>query len=73
VLYVAELGVSDIRRIDPAGNVTTVAGGGSLKLRDGLGVDARFNRPRGLAIDRQRGVLYIADYENFVIRSIAVR
>lgn len=73
VLYVAELGVSDIRRIDPAGNVTTVAGGGSLKLRDGLGVEARFNKPRGLAIDRQRGVLYIADYENFVIRSIAVR
>jgi len=73
VLYVAEFGVSDIRRIDPAGNVTTVAGGGSLKLRDGLGIDARFNMPRGLAIDTQRGVLYIADYENFVIRRIAVR
>jgi sugar lactone lactonase YvrE len=73
VLYVAEFGASDIRRIDPAGNVTTLAGGGGLKLRDGLGVDARFNQPRGLAIDTQRGVLYIADYENFVIRSIAVR
>lgn len=74
VLYVTELGVSDIRRIDPAGNVTTVAGGGgNPKLRDGLGVDARFNKPRGLAIDRQNGVLYIADYENFAIRSIALR
>lgn len=73
VLYVAEFGASDIRRIDPAGNVTSVAGGGSLKLRDGLGIDARFNLPRGLAIDTQRGVLYIADYENFVIRRIAVR
>jgi sugar lactone lactonase YvrE len=72
-LYVAELVVSDIRRIDPAGNVTTLAGGGSLKLRDGPGLEARFNQPRGLAIDTQRGVLYIADYENFVIRSIAVR
>jgi sugar lactone lactonase YvrE len=73
VLYVAELTVSDIRRIDPAGNVTTLAGGGSLKLRDGPGLEARFNQPRGLAIDTQRGVLYIADYENFVIRSIVVR
>ena len=73
VLYVAELTISDIRRIDPAGNVTTLAGGGSLKLRDGPGLDARFNQPRGLAIDTQRGILYIADYENFVIRSIAVR
>lgn len=74
VLYVTELGVSDIRRIDSAGNVTTVAGGGgNPKLLDGLGVDARFNKPRGLAIDRARGVLYIADYENFAIRSIALR
>ena len=73
VLYVAELGLSDIRRIDPARNVTTLAGGGSAKLRDGLGLDARFNMPRGLAIDSQRGILYIADYENFVIRRIAVR
>ena len=74
VFYVAELLASDIRRIDPAGNVTTVAGGGKgLRLRDGLGFDARFNMPRGLAIDTQHGVLYIADYENFVIRRIAVR
>jgi sugar lactone lactonase YvrE len=73
VLYVAEFGASDIRRIDPAGNVTTVAGGVTEKLRDGTGINARFNRPRGLAIDKQRGILYIADYENFVIRRITVR
>jgi sugar lactone lactonase YvrE len=73
VLYVSEFGTSFIRRIDSAGNVTTVTGGGGLKLRDGSGVDARFNQPRGLAIDRQRGILYVADYENFVIRKIALR
>ena len=72
-LYVAELGLNDIRRIDPEGNVTTVAGGGGPKLKDGPGLEARFNLPRGLAIDKQRGILYIADYENFVIRSIALR
>lgn len=73
ILYVSEFGASDIRRIDPAANVTTVAGGGGLKLRDGSGIFSRFNQPRGLAIDKQQGVLYIADYENFVIRAIAVR
>jgi sugar lactone lactonase YvrE len=73
VLYVSEFGTSLIRRIDPAGNATTVTGGGGLKLRDGSGVDARFNQPRGLAIDRQNGFLYVADYENFVIRKIALR
>lgn len=74
VLYVAEFTASEIRRIDSAANVTTLAGGAKgLKLRDGPGIEARFNMPRGLAIDKQRGVLYIADYENFVIRRIAVR
>lgn len=73
VVYVAEWTASEIRRIDPAGNVTTLAGGGTTKLRDGPGVLARFNQPRGLAIDRQRGILCVADYENFVIRKIALR
>ncbi|MEK6324562.1 MAG: hypothetical protein AABN33_23215 [Acidobacteriota bacterium] len=73
VLYVSEFGISDIRRIDAAGNVTTLAGGGALRLRDGSGIEARFNQPRGLAIDRQRGILYVADYENSVIRQIALR
>ncbi|MEK6289138.1 MAG: SMP-30/gluconolactonase/LRE family protein [Acidobacteriota bacterium] len=73
VLYVSEFGASDIRRIDSAGNVTTLAGGLSIKLRDGPGVDAGFNQPRGLAIDIQRGVLYVADYENFAIRKITLR
>ena len=73
VIYVSELGTSDIRRIDPAANVTTVAGGGGDKLRNGVGLLARFNLPRGLTIDRQRGILYVADYENFVIRAVALR
>ncbi|HJZ67040.1 MAG TPA: SMP-30/gluconolactonase/LRE family protein [Blastocatellia bacterium] len=73
VLYAAELGLNDIRRIDPASNVTTLAGGGAVKLRDGAGIDARFAQPRGLAIDRARGILYVADYENFVIRKISLR
>lgn len=72
-LYVSEFGSGDIRRIDPAGNVTTLAGGGGNKLRDGPGLFARFNFPRGLAIDTQNGILYIADYENFAIRKIALR
>ena len=74
VLYVSELDGNSIRRIDPAGDVTTLAGTGIFKkFRDGDGRKATFNGPRGLAIDRQKGVLYVADYENFRIRSIALR
>lgn len=72
-LYVSEVGGNIIRTIDASGNVSTLAGGGSSKFRDGPGIDAKFDNPRGLAIDRQRRVLYVADYENFRIRSIQLQ
>jgi sugar lactone lactonase YvrE len=72
-LYVSEVFGSDIRRIDPSGNVSTLAGDGSFRFKDGPGVDARFDQPRGLAIDVQRGILYVADTENFRIRKIQLR
>jgi sugar lactone lactonase YvrE len=71
-LYVSDVGSHSIRRIDPDGNVNAFAGGGSSKFRDGTGVDAKFNSPRGLAIDTQRRILFVADTENFRIRSIAL-
>ncbi|MEK6299327.1 MAG: SMP-30/gluconolactonase/LRE family protein [Acidobacteriota bacterium] len=71
-LYVSEVGSSSIRRIDPSGNVNAFVGGGTPKFRDGTGVDSRFRSPRGLAIDTQRRVLYVADTENFRIRSITL-
>jgi sugar lactone lactonase YvrE len=72
-LYVSEVSGSDIRRVDPSGNVSTLAGDGSFKFRDGSGVEARFDQPRGLAIDVQRRILYVADTENFRIRKIQLR
>ena len=72
-LYVSEVFGNDIRRVDSLGNVSALAGGGSFKFRDGLGIDAKFNQPRGLAIDVQRRILYVADTENFRIRKIELR
>ena len=73
VIYVAEVDGNVIRRIDPAGNVSTIAGDPSVtKFRDGEGSRATFNGPRGLAFDAFRNVLYVADYENFRIRAIAL-
>jgi sugar lactone lactonase YvrE len=72
-LYVSEVFGNAIRRVDPSGNVSTLAGDGLARFRDGLGVDARFDSPRGLAIDIQRRILYVADTENFRIRKIELR
>lgn len=69
-LYVADTGNSTIRRITPAGEVTTMAGlAGSTGSSDGSGSAARFDRPASLAIDAD-GNLFVADRGTHVIRKI---
>lgn len=59
-----------IRKITPAGVVTTLAGlAGNPGSDDGSGSVARFDRPRGLACDGS-GNLYVADGNNQTIRKI---
>lgn len=68
--YVADYVNSTIRKITPAGVVTTVAGlawnPGSI---DGPGAAARFKNPTGVAVDAA-GNLYVADFGNDTIRKI---
>ena len=69
-LYVADLGNETIRKITPAGVVTTLAGSTSAAgSQDGTGSGARFNRPSGLAVDAA-GDVFVADTGNDTIRMI---
>src|ERR1035438_8887945 len=70
-VFVAD-GLSDvIRRITPAGVVTTFAGTPGINgSADGTRPAAQFNFPDGLATDAS-GNLYVADSNNFTIRRIA--
>jgi sugar lactone lactonase YvrE len=69
-LYVADEGNSNIRKITPAGLVTTLAGGsGEGGHKDGTGAEARFGAPRSLAA-AEDGTIYVADTDNHVIRKI---
>ncbi len=69
-LYVADTGNHAIRRIDPHGVVTTVAGDGTAGYRDGAAAQARFNGPIGVAVDAS-GQVFVADTYNDRIRVIA--
>lgn len=61
-----------IRRITPAGQVTTLAGGrgGDANSEDGVGSAARFNQPRALAVDAA-GNVFVVDGANHTVRKIS--
>src|SRR6266581_5072188 len=72
-VYVADTYNYTIRKITPAGVVTTLAGlAGSSGSADGTGSAARFNRPSGVATDSS-GNVYVADYGNSTIRRSPLR
>jgi sugar lactone lactonase YvrE len=69
-LYVTENGFSKIRKISPAGVVTTLAGTGTGDAVNGPGALASFRYPSGIVADFY-GNLYVADTNNNLIRKIS--
>ena len=69
-LYVVDNGNHCIRKITPAGTVTTLAGNGSSGSANGNGSAARFNNPFDIAFDVTTGSLFVADNSNYRIRKI---
>jgi hypothetical protein len=69
-LYVADALNSTIRKITPAGSVTTLAGSaGNPGGSDGTGSVAHFYWPYGIALDAD-GILYVTDGMGSAIRKI---
>ena len=70
-VLVSDSAFNAIRHISPSGAVRTLAGVPSTTTgsSDGLGTTARFNQPRGIAIDRDNNV-YVADAGNHTIRKV---
>ena len=69
-VYVADTFNHTIRKVTPGGTVTTLAGlTGVSGSTDGPGSAARFNNPRGVAVD-SAGSVYVADSGNHTIRKV---
>ncbi|HEY5850554.1 MAG TPA: gluconolaconase [Lysobacter sp.] len=71
-VYVADTYNDRIRVIAPDGTVSTLAGGERPGYQDGLGTQARFDTPTGLAIDGF-GRVWVADTRNNAVRRVTPR
>ncbi|HEX8255069.1 MAG TPA: hypothetical protein VF846_18150, partial [Thermoanaerobaculia bacterium] len=70
-IYVADTANNIIRKVTPAGEVSTLAGlAGASGSADGVGAAARFNNPVGIAVDGA-GNVYVGDMLNDAVRKIA--
>ena len=71
-IYVADASDHRVRKITPAGLITTVAGTGRSGFSGdgGPAATARLNRPYGLTLDSS-GNLYIADFGNGRVRRVS--
>lgn len=68
-VFVADRFAHTIRKITPAGIVSSFAGTGSPGGADGQGASASFNEPWAVACDTL-GNVYVADTKNYKIRKI---
>ncbi len=74
-VYVADTANHIIRKLTPAGSdwvVSTIAGmAGASGITDGVGTNAQFNLPGGLAVDGA-GNVFVADTYNDTIRKVTL-
>jgi hypothetical protein len=71
-IYVADINNNTIREVSAGGTVTTIAGDGKQGYQDGIGKNAEFYAPTGIAFTNSgsNNVLYVSDYHNNLIRRI---
>jgi sugar lactone lactonase YvrE len=70
--FIADKDNSCVRKVDAGGDISTVAGICGERGREGDGgpaIEAKLNRPYGIALDRD-GNLYIADTHNHRVRVV---
>jgi sugar lactone lactonase YvrE len=70
-LYISDTGNQRIRKVNPSGVISTVAGDGTAGFGGDAGpaTAAKLRNPHGLAVDAS-GNLFIADYDNSRVRKV---
>jgi DNA-binding beta-propeller fold protein YncE len=72
-LYIGDSENNRIRKITPDGTVSTVAGNGTAGFKEASGIEAEFNKPRGITLSADGKYAYVADEGNNRIRKVALK
>ncbi len=72
-VYFADTSDNRVRRVDPTGIISTVAGNGQPGYSgdNGPATSAQLRGPQGIALD-SKGNLFICDYQNEVVRKVVL-
>ena len=71
-IAILDTGNHALRVLTTAGKVSTLAGNGEPGFMDGLGSNARFLNPCGLAFSHRQGCLIVSDSGNHAIRMVCL-
>lgn len=69
-IYVADGNNHRVRKVTPAGVVSTLAGNGTAGFLNGPAANAQFNMPYGITVNAF-GDVFVSDLYNYVIRKIS--
>ncbi|WP_017662899.1 thioredoxin-like domain-containing protein [Baaleninema simplex] len=72
-IYIADTGHHRLVVVTAEGELLETVGSGTPGFADGEFANAQFNRPQGLAFDRAKSCLYLADTANHAIRCLDFR
>lgn len=71
-IYFSDSGNHVIRMIQDE-EITTIAGNGDVGTEDGVGAEARFDRPYHITLSQVETFLYISDWGNHLVRRVRLR
>ncbi|HTN17095.1 MAG TPA: hypothetical protein VL092_05410 [Chitinophagaceae bacterium] len=69
-IYVTDFSGHLLRKVTPAGAVTTFAGSGTAATTDGTGTAASFNSPQGITVRRTTGSLFVSESGSGATRQV---
>eukprot|EP00026_Physarum_polycephalum_P006872 Phypoly_transcript_06925.p1 GENE.Phypoly_transcript_06925~~Phypoly_transcript_06925.p1 ORF type:complete len:223 (-),score=27.08 Phypoly_transcript_06925:603-1271(-) len=70
IFFVANYHSHTISKIMSSGFVKPFVGSGKPGYKDGMGQEASFKCPRGIAIDQQTGNVFVSEWSNHTVRMI---